>query len=157
MATVDNRLPTEGTQKDILAALEAIKNAINLQLVAAQITVDPSNFMYMDDVTTTNVQLALERLDSGVYQTAADITSLIETYLTLLPLKVTIPNVSSLPTTVTVPRINAQYVVIESTLSNAAAQIGDWTVTTGTSSLTVSGAISGTTDITLLLMESRTS
>lgn len=62
-------------------------------------------------------------------------------------------SVSSLPATITDSAITADHYVINSTLSNPSAQTGDWTVTTSAESLTISGNISGTTDITLYLMK----
>ena len=70
-------------------------------------------------------------------------------------LTVTKSSVSSLPQTVSNASITADMVVVESVLSNPSAQTGDWTVTTSAGSLTISGTISGTTDITLYLLESR--
>lgn len=60
-------------------------------------------------------------------------------------------SISSLPTTISDNSIIADHVVIESTLSNPSAQTGDWTVTTSAGTATISGTISGTTDITLVL------
>lgn len=60
-------------------------------------------------------------------------------------------SVSSLSTTITDANITSKHVVVSSTLSNPAAQTGDWTVTTSNGSLSIAGSISGTTDITLVL------
>ena len=60
-------------------------------------------------------------------------------------------SVSSLSTTITDSNITSKHVVVSSTLSNPAAQTGDWTVTTSNGSLSIAGSISGTTDITLVL------
>lgn len=70
-------------------------------------------------------------------------------------LTITKSSVSSLPQTVSNASITADMVVVESVLSNPSAQTGDWTVTTSAGSLTITGTISGTTDITLYLLESR--
>lgn len=59
--------------------------------------------------------------------------------------------VSSLSTTITDANITSKHIVVASTLSNPAAQTGDWTVTTSNGSLSIAGSISGTTDITLVL------
>lgn len=48
-------------------------------------------------------------------------------------------------------RITANHVVVNSELSNPSAQTGEWTVTTAAGTATVTGSISGTTDITLYL------
>lgn len=60
-------------------------------------------------------------------------------------------SVSSLSTTITDAQITSKHVVLNSILSNPAAQTGDWTVTTSNGSLSIAGSISGTTDITLVL------
>ena len=74
--------------------------------------------------------------------------------------KVTFHSVSSLPQTQTVPAgmaaythvIDDTYICIGSVFSNPAAITGDLTVTTSERSVTVSGTISGTTDIELYLV-----
>ena len=58
-------------------------------------------------------------------------------------------SVSSLPTTITDSDILAKHKCVKATLSNPAAQKGEWTVTPSAGSLTISGSISGTTDIEL--------
>lgn len=70
-------------------------------------------------------------------------------------LVISMNNISNLSTSVTDARITSDMVVINSVLSNPSAQTGDWTVTTGTGTLTVAGSISGTTNITLYLAKSR--
>lgn len=72
----------------------------------------------------------------------------------------TIVGVNSLPKTFTNVAITADHVVSWATLSNPAAQTGDWTVTTARSgssgTVTISGTISGTTNITLVLTKATT-
>lgn len=63
--------------------------------------------------------------------------------------------ISSLPTTITNTSIEADMVVVNSELGTPSAQTGDWTVTTSTGSLTISGTISGNTTVKLYLMKSR--
>lgn len=63
--------------------------------------------------------------------------------------EITQSSVSSLPITISDSRILAKHKVVNSVLSNPSSQTGDWTVTTSAGSLTISGSISGTTDITL--------
>lgn len=60
---------------------------------------------------------------------------------------------SSLPQTITNANITSSHVVINSVLSNPAAQTGDWTVTTSNGSLTIAGSISGSTTLTLYLLK----
>lgn len=72
----------------------------------------------------------------------------------------TISSVNSLPKTFTNSLITADHVLNWASLSNPAAQTGDWTVTTArsgsTGTVTISGTISGTTNITLVLTKSTT-
>lgn len=70
-------------------------------------------------------------------------------------LEVTLSSVSSLPQTVSNANVESDMVVINSYLSNPAAQTGEWSVSTSNGSLTVSGSISGTTNITLYLLKKR--
>ena len=70
-------------------------------------------------------------------------------------LVVSVASFSALPQTVTNANIEDDMVVVNSVLSNPSAQTGDWTVTTSSGSLTISGSISGTTTATLYLMKSR--
>lgn len=65
--------------------------------------------------------------------------------------EVTSSSFSSLPVTISDSNITADHIVVNSVLSNPAAQTGDWTVTTSTGSLTISGSISGSTTVTLYL------
>ena len=60
---------------------------------------------------------------------------------------------SSLPQTITNSSVTADHVVVNSVLSNPAAQTGDWTVTTAAGSLTIAGSISGSTTLTLYLIK----
>ena len=71
-------------------------------------------------------------------------------------LKITFSSVSSLPQTAdtnTALFITDTMTVLNCTLSNPAAQTGDWTITTAKGSVSVSGTISGTTNIELILGE----
>lgn len=65
---------------------------------------------------------------------------------------ITLSAVSALPFTYTNSSIMAEHKVVRSVLSNPSAQRSDWTVTTEAGSLTISGTISGSTDITLDLI-----
>lgn len=65
-------------------------------------------------------------------------------------------SISALPVTISNAAIDTDMVPVNAVLSNPAAQTGDWTVNTDTAGqATISGTISGTTDITLYLMKSR--
>lgn len=68
-------------------------------------------------------------------------------------LVLTSPSFNSLPQTISNANITADHVVINSVLSNPAAQTGDWTVTTSAGSLSIAGSISGSTTITLYLIK----
>ena len=69
------------------------------------------------------------------------------------PLMVTKSSVSALPTTISSGDITADMICKpgDCLLSNPAAQTDKWTVTSAAGSVTISGTISGTTDITLWL------
>ena len=73
-------------------------------------------------------------------------------------LEVTKSAVSSLPTTITAAEITSDMIVKQGdiSLSNNSAMVGEWTITTTSGSVTISGSISGTTDITLYLSTPRT-
>lgn len=60
---------------------------------------------------------------------------------------------SSLPKTITDSRITTYHYVAKYYLSNPSAQTSDWTITTAAGSLTISGSISGSTGIHLLLVK----
>lgn len=70
-------------------------------------------------------------------------------------LVITTSSFSSLPQTITNSAITSNMVVVNSVLSNPSAQTEDWTVTTSNGSLTISGSISGSTTLTLYLLEQR--
>lgn len=70
-------------------------------------------------------------------------------------LVITTSSISSLPQTISNANITSNMVVINSVLSNPSAQTGDWTVTTSNGSLSISGLISGSTTLTLYLLEKR--
>ena len=76
-------------------------------------------------------------------------------------LVITISNISSdspsnpsFSRTISNARIKPNYVVVHSVLSSPSVQVSDWVVTTTTGSLTISGSIKGTTNITLYLSPS---
>lgn len=73
------------------------------------------------------------------------------TLQSLFVIPITITSVSSLPVTAQDSNITIGHNVINSVLSNPSAQASDWIVVTGTGTVTISGSISGSTDITLYL------
>lgn len=88
--------------------------------------------------------------DSG-YQTASQVASAVTEAKVL---RIDIASFSSLPQTVSNANITSTMELINSVLGTPSAQTSDWTVTTGTGTLTVSGSISGSTTLTLYLAES---
>lgn len=91
-----------------------------------------------------------QAIDSGT--NLATINTNIENKKVLV---ITTSSFSSLPQTITNANITSNMVVVNSVLSNPSAQTGDWTVTTSNGSLSISGSISGTTTLTLYLLEQR--
>ena len=61
--------------------------------------------------------------------------------------------ISSLPVTKAAPGVTGKMVVATYELGTPSAQTGDWTVTTDTDRVTISGAVSGSTTVTLVLLE----
>lgn len=90
------------------------------------------------------------KIGSGISVTA-DGTIRAEAVDELKVIVITSSSFSSLPQTITDSSITANHVVINSVLSNPSTQTGDWTVTTSSGSLTISGDISGSTSVTLYL------
>ena len=88
---------------------------------------------------------------SGVAVASAISTAKTEVVNELKVLVITSSSFSSLPQTLTNSSITADHVVVNSVLSNPSAQTGDWTVTTSSGSLSISGSISGSTTLTLYL------
>ena len=61
--------------------------------------------------------------------------------------------VSSLPTTISNDEITANPVVLRMELGTPTAQTSEWTVTTGVGTITISGTVSGSTTVKLVLSE----
>lgn len=76
-------------------------------------------------------------------------------------LVITLPNVSTSKLSFTssdvaaIANVTADHVVIESVLSNPSAQLSDWTITTASNSIIVSGTVASgaTTNLTLTLIQ----
>lgn len=66
-------------------------------------------------------------------------------------LTIEIPSFSVLPQTVTNSRITSDHVVVSATPGTPEAVVGEWTVTTANGSLTITGTISGSTTLRLVL------
>jgi len=73
------------------------------------------------------------------------------------PLPIKISSVSALPRAITSSKIKSNHVVEgnQMVLSNPSAQLSNWEVVTSNGSLTISGTISGTTDISFNLVPSQ--
>ena len=157
--------PTEGTNwtlfvgeptnmaERIIAPLEVSPSA-NAYSVGEQL-------IFNDTLYTVTTAIAIgDALTVGANITASDkITSQIQTLTNNVAkcetLVVSVASFSALPQTITNANIEDDMVVVNSVLSNPSAQTGDWTITTSSGSLTISGSISGTTTATLYLMKSR--
>jgi hypothetical protein len=61
--------------------------------------------------------------------------------------------ISSMPVTKTAAGVTAKMVCVSSELGTPSAQTGDWTITTAADSVTISGTISGSTTVKLVLIE----
>jgi hypothetical protein len=105
----------------------------------------------IQDLDTT----AKASIVEAINEVKGETTELNTAAVKLETLIVSISSVSSLPVTANNSDIESDMVVINSELSDPSAQISDWTVTTASGSLTVSGTISGTTNIKLYLTKSR--
>lgn len=90
-----------------------------------------------NDVLITN--LSGQAVDSGV------------TIEDLKVLQVDVPSFSSLPLTISNANITSNHVEMKTVFSNPSAQTSDWTVTTSSGSMTISGSISGSTSLTMYL------
>lgn len=99
-----------------------------------------------DPTLATSAQLTAHTSDSTVHVTSGE-----KAVWNTQCIVVNFASFSSLPQTVADTRISEDMVVFNSTLSNPAAQTGDWTVTTTGGGVTVSGNISGSTTLKLVL------
>lgn len=70
-------------------------------------------------------------------------------------LVISVGTVSSLPITVTNSQITEDMKLVASTVGTPSSQTSDWSITTSNGSLTVSGSISGSTTLELILLETR--
>lgn len=126
--------------------------------VISAIAVGDNLVAYEDDPTNANIKLS-PRVEEQIGNLKSDISNLQTATAKLEVYKVTMTNISTLPKTYpdsgTDANIEDDMVVINSVLSNPAAQTSDWTWVTSPGTLTISGTVSGTTDIDLYLMKSR--
>ena len=164
--------PTEGTNwtlfvgeptnmaERIIAPLEVSpsENAYSVgeQLIFNDVLYKAKTAIAVGDalVVDTNIELA-PKISSQIQTLTNNVSNNATAIAKCETLVVSVPSFSALPQTITNANIDDDMVVVNSVLSNPSAQTGDWTVTTSSGSLTISGSISGTTTATLYLMKSR--
>lgn len=105
-------------------------------------------------VVDTNIELA-PKISSQIQTLTNNVSTNATAIAKCETLVVSVASFNALPQTITNANIEDDMVVVNSVLSNPSAQTGDWTVTTSSGSLTISGSISGSTTATLYLMKSR--
>ena len=175
---VSNGLPAGGTANQVLTKNSAVDGdakwvtpsyvptggAVNQVLTKNSATdgdtkwVTPS-YCYVDDQGvyegSTPINADLLNGHDGNYYKDADLLEGHDTEYFVNELgciEIFIDEFSTLPQTVSNNLITSDSVVINSILSNHAAQTSDWTVTSTTGALEVSGTISGTTSLTMYLV-----
>ena len=84
------------------------------------------------------------------YQTASQVATAVD-YAKVLPL--TFPAFSSLPQTLTDSRITSTMIMVGWYVANSSAKASEWTVTPEDGSVTVSGSISDSTTLMIILAE----
>lgn len=152
-----------------------VEDAVDAANRAEQAAAQVGNPVGYDPQTPTSAQQAQARTNIGIVSASTSAEGIVQLYdgidsnsTTLaatahavklaaesgaVPVLISKSAISALPTTITDASVTSTMVLIHSVLSNNAAMGGDWTVTTADGSATVSGTISGTTDITLILSE----
>lgn len=111
---------------------------------------------YYTKTQTDAITGSLSSLETTAKSNLVAATNELKASIDTLPtLVVSVPSFSSLPQTISNASITANMVVMNSVLSNPAAQISDWNVDTAAGSLTISGSIGGSTTLTLYMLKSR--
>lgn len=114
-----------------------------------------ANISIGDSLTVgTNIQAA-PKISSQIQALSNNVSANAAAIAKCEMLEINVPSFSALPLTITNSDIEDDMKVANSVLSKPSSQTGDWTVTTSSGSLTISGSISGTTTATLYLMKSR--
>ena len=104
--------------------------------------------------TTTNLSLTKPAgEESGSVLVINDNSDKIDAAFGRNNLFLSIANLSSLPHTVSNSKITANHRVVNAIFSNTAAAPSDWSYSTAAGSVTLSGTISGTTNVYLCLAE----
>lgn len=109
-----------------------------------------------DDTVISETQLPLlENAEQNAIRAETAAQQAEATIQVMKVLVITTSSISSLPQTITNSNITSDMVVVNSVLSNPSAQTSNITVNTSNGSLTLSGSLSGSTTITLYLLEKR--
>ena len=151
MADISSFKALDGTTYDLKDA--TARGLLNGHSVNKDV---PSNAVFTDTTygAATSAAAGLMTAADKVKLDSIDVSSANSPILVI-----EVPSLSTLPYTVTSDKITANHYLLEATLSNPSAQTGDWTVdtasvTTGgatTGTMTISGTISGQTDVTIAL------
>ena len=131
-------------------SLSDFNNAQNLPDGIYPITSDDLTVLSADIISYDNTSSGLSASNT---QTAID--ELAASTVGSKCLVISQTSIAALPATIQNTSITSDMVCIKAELSNPSAQSGDWTVTTSNGSLSVTGTISGTTDLKMYLVESR--
>ena len=121
----------------------------------------PGKYIWCEATTTwdngqTTVDYNVSHIGAnGTGSTAAEITTnsalTVQEELDYKILVKDIVSLSSLPYTVNDSSITADHIVVEAVLGDPSVMINDWTATTSTGKVVISGSISGTTSLRLVL------
>lgn len=119
--------------------------------------VEPTYSTGTIDSGATQVDFPLYKIElAGATVTYSQLATVVNSSIyTLQTYVLDCGTISSLPATVTDSVITDDMVAIKAELGTPSAQTADWTVTTSSGSLTISGSISGSTTCTLYLNKSR--
>ena len=144
-----------------------IKNKPSIPTKTSDLTndsnfVSDSDYVHTDNNYTSAEKSKLSGIASGaevnVQSNWNETDSTADAYIANKPdidslkvLVVTLSSFSSLPATFYESAVTADHVCIKAELGTPSAQTGDWTVTTSTGELNISGSISGSTAATLYL------
>lgn len=134
-------------------------------------TPSASDYLAVDDGTETfkiplpnvgvSTEMTLAEAEAGTETAPRVITpAVLNSYVSeevdaVTCLVVTISDFSALPQVAINENITEDMVVVNSILGTPSAQTSDWTATTAEGSVTITGAMSGTTSLTLYLIKSR--
>lgn len=153
----NNTTYSAGTGLSLSGGAFSVKTGYTTSGNNRAVQADSSGNLYVtqkDDNTWRGIQNNLtsdSTTDSLSAKQGKELKAMVDARQTKL-VKITASSVSSLPLTISNSAITTSMECIHHVLSNPSAQTGDWTVNTDTAGkVTISGTISGTTDITLYL------